>query len=148
LGVLKYKTGDITYAQRGRSDKEIQAGIQHFDDPVLRLLCFKDLALKKNLHLYSWEDGFISTGLKGNPPKILVFTERWKKEALAAGATYAGAKSLSAASRRDGLILMKPLPLRKWLRRSIASPRSFILLGMQGGLVSLSPPSTSFRLDS
>lgn len=69
LGVLKYKTGDITYAQRGRSDKEIQAGIQHFDDPVLRLLCFKDIALKKNIHLYSWDNGFISTGLKPYPPK-------------------------------------------------------------------------------
>jgi len=33
-------------------------------------------------------------GLKANPPKILVFTERWKKEALEAGATYAGGKEL------------------------------------------------------
>ncbi|MFB3885759.1 MAG: DNA-directed RNA polymerase subunit beta [Thermodesulfobacteriota bacterium] len=33
-------------------------------------------------------------GLKGNPPKVLVFTERWKKEALEAGATYAGGKEL------------------------------------------------------
>lgn len=33
-------------------------------------------------------------GLKGNPPKVLVFTEKWKKEALAAGATYAGGKEL------------------------------------------------------
>ena len=68
LGVLKYKTGDITYAQRGRSNTEVQAGIQHFDDPILRLLCFKDIALKKNLHLYSWNDCFISTGFKPNPP--------------------------------------------------------------------------------
>ena len=33
-------------------------------------------------------------GLKGNPPKVLVFTEKWKKEALAAGATYAGGRDL------------------------------------------------------
>jgi DNA-directed RNA polymerase subunit beta len=33
-------------------------------------------------------------GLKGYPPKVLVFTERWKKEALGAGATYAGGKEL------------------------------------------------------
>ena len=72
LGVLKYKTRDITYAQRGRSDKEKQAGIQHFDDPVLRLLCFKDMALRKNLNLYSWDDGFVSTGLKPNPPKDFI----------------------------------------------------------------------------
>ena len=33
-------------------------------------------------------------GLKGIPPKILVFTERWKKEALDIGATYVGGKEL------------------------------------------------------
>jgi DNA-directed RNA polymerase subunit beta len=33
-------------------------------------------------------------GLKGNPPKVLVFTEKWKKEALAAGAVYAGGREL------------------------------------------------------
>jgi DNA-directed RNA polymerase subunit beta len=33
-------------------------------------------------------------GLKGNPPKVAVFTEKWKKEALEAGATYVGAKEL------------------------------------------------------
>jgi len=33
-------------------------------------------------------------GLKGNPPKVLVLTERWRKEALEAGATYAGGKEL------------------------------------------------------
>jgi len=33
-------------------------------------------------------------GLKSSPPRILVFTERWKKEALEAGAAYAGGKEL------------------------------------------------------
>ncbi|NWF91817.1 MAG: DNA-directed RNA polymerase subunit beta [Syntrophaceae bacterium] len=33
-------------------------------------------------------------GLKGKPPRVLVFTERWRKEALDAGATYAGGKEL------------------------------------------------------
>jgi DNA-directed RNA polymerase subunit beta len=33
-------------------------------------------------------------GLKEYLPKILVFTERWKKEALGAGATFAGGKEL------------------------------------------------------
>ncbi len=33
-------------------------------------------------------------GLKGNPPRVLVFTERWRKEALEAGATYVGGKDL------------------------------------------------------
>jgi DNA-directed RNA polymerase subunit beta len=33
-------------------------------------------------------------GLKGTPPKVLVFTEQWKKEAVEAGATYAGGREL------------------------------------------------------
>jgi DNA-directed RNA polymerase subunit beta len=33
-------------------------------------------------------------GLKGNPPRVLVLTERWEKEALAAGAAYAGGREL------------------------------------------------------
>jgi len=33
-------------------------------------------------------------GLKGDPPKVLVFTEKWKKDALEAGAAYAGGKEL------------------------------------------------------
>jgi len=33
-------------------------------------------------------------GLKGNPPRVLVFTEKLKKEALAAGAAYAGGRDL------------------------------------------------------
>ena len=33
-------------------------------------------------------------GLKGDPPRVLVFTERWKKEALSAGAAYAGGREL------------------------------------------------------
>ncbi len=33
-------------------------------------------------------------GLKGNPPRILVFTEKCKKEALEAGATFVGGKEL------------------------------------------------------
>ena len=33
-------------------------------------------------------------GLKGNPPKVLVFTEKWKKDALEAGATYVGGREL------------------------------------------------------
>jgi DNA-directed RNA polymerase subunit beta len=33
-------------------------------------------------------------GLKANPPKVLVFTERWKKDALQAGAIFVGGREL------------------------------------------------------
>jgi len=72
LGVLEFPTGDVTYAQRGKADKEKLVGVQHFDDPVFRLFGIKDIVLKKRLHVYSWDEGFISTGLEAKPPKEFI----------------------------------------------------------------------------
>ena len=72
LGVVKFATGDITYAQRGKADKEKLIAVQHFDDPVLRLLGIKDLALKKGLYVFSWDKGFVSTGREAKPSKEFV----------------------------------------------------------------------------
>ena len=72
LGVAKFATGDVTYAQRGKADKEKLIAVQHFDNPVLRLLGIKDIATKKRLHIYSWDSGFLSTGLDADPPEGFV----------------------------------------------------------------------------
>ena len=72
LGVLKFPTGDVTYAQRGRADKEKLIGVQHFDDPVFRLFGIKDIVMKKRLHVYSWDEGFVSTGVEAKPPKEFI----------------------------------------------------------------------------
>jgi len=72
LGVLKFPTGDVTYAQRGKADKEKLIGVQHFDDPVFRLFGIKDIVLKRRLHVYSWDEGFVSTGIEAKPPKEFI----------------------------------------------------------------------------
>jgi len=72
LGVIKFPTGDITYAQRGKADKEKLIALQHFDDPVLRILGVKDLALRKRLYIYSWDKEFVSTGKEPHPPKEFI----------------------------------------------------------------------------
>ena len=72
LAVAKFSTGDVTYAQRGKADKEKLIALQHFDDPVLRLLGIKSIALKKGVHVYSWNNGFVSTGLEPRPPREFV----------------------------------------------------------------------------
>ncbi|RLF52106.1 MAG: hypothetical protein DRN24_03830, partial [Thermoplasmata archaeon] len=69
LAVAKHPLGDISYAQRGKADKEKLIAVQYFDNPILRLMGIKDVALKKRLHVYSWDNGYVSTGLKPNPPK-------------------------------------------------------------------------------
>jgi len=72
LAVAKFPTGDVTYAKRGKADTEKLIAVQHFDDPVLRLLGIKDVALKKKLHIYSWSNGYISSGLEAKPPKEFI----------------------------------------------------------------------------
>jgi hypothetical protein len=68
LAAATLPTGTVTYAQRGNASKEHLIAAQNFNDPFLRLLGIKDIALKYNLHVYSWDNGFISTGTDKNPP--------------------------------------------------------------------------------
>jgi len=68
LAVAKFPTGDITYAKRGRADKEQLIAAQRFDDPILRLLGIKNISTKKDLHVYSWDEKFFSSGERSNPP--------------------------------------------------------------------------------
>ncbi len=72
LAVAKFQTGDISYAQRGRAEKEKLIAVQHYDNPVLRLLGVRDIAQKRKLHIYSWDDGYVSTGLKPSPPQDFI----------------------------------------------------------------------------
>jgi hypothetical protein len=72
LAVAKFPTGDVTYAKRGNADKEHLIAAQRFDDPILRLLGIKDVASKKHLHVYSWDNAFFSSGEKPNPPNDFV----------------------------------------------------------------------------
>ena len=72
LAVAKFPTGDVSYAQRGRAEKEKLIAVQHFDNPILRLLGIKDIALKRRLHVYSWDEGYVSTGLEANPPEDFI----------------------------------------------------------------------------
>jgi len=51
--------------------------VQHFDDPILRLLGVKDLAAKKKLYVFSWDTHFICTGKTPQPPQdFLQFLEK------------------------------------------------------------------------
>jgi len=72
LAVAKFSTGDISYAQRGKANKEKLIAVQHFDNPILRLLGIKDIALKRKLHVYSWDAGFLSTGMEAKPPEDFI----------------------------------------------------------------------------
>ena len=72
LAVAKFQTGDIVYAKRGNADREKLIAVQHFDNPVLRLLGLKETALKKGLYVYSWDKGYICTGSVAQPPSEFI----------------------------------------------------------------------------
>ena len=65
-------SGDVSYTMRGKMKKETLIGMQHFDDPILRLLAYSEIALKKDIHLYSSNDGISCSGRKPKyPPGLL-----------------------------------------------------------------------------
>ncbi|MDH7508442.1 MAG: hypothetical protein QHH00_03480 [Methanomassiliicoccales archaeon] len=67
LAFVDLPIGKISYAVRGKVDKEKLIGVQYFDDPELRLLAFWDIARKDNLYLYSSASGFFCSS---DSPKV------------------------------------------------------------------------------
>jgi hypothetical protein len=67
LATGTYPGGTITYAMRGKTDKEKLIGVQNFDSPRWRVMSVVDL-VNKGLHFYSWEDSFVCTGRTAGPP--------------------------------------------------------------------------------
>lgn len=66
-GKLPYLTtanlpvGPVSFAMRGTVDREKLIGLQHFDDPDLRLLAYWDMAREDRLHIYSAEKGLYAS---------------------------------------------------------------------------------------
>ncbi len=65
-------SGDVSYTNRGKMNKETLIGFQHFDDPVLRLLAYSEIALKRRIHLYSTEKKILCSGKQASYPEELL----------------------------------------------------------------------------
>jgi len=72
LATGTYPGGTITYAARGKTDKEKLIGVQNFDSPRWRVMSVLDLVRKKGLHFYSYGDSFVCTGKVAAPPEEYV----------------------------------------------------------------------------
>ena len=68
LAVARLPIGEISYAQRGKADKFKLIAAQYFENPIFRLFGIRDIAIKKKIFIYSWDDQFFSTGKEPNPP--------------------------------------------------------------------------------
>ncbi|MFO8110803.1 MAG: hypothetical protein R6U17_09855 [Thermoplasmata archaeon] len=68
LANAKTPQGNISYAKKGSAKAGCLVGIQHFDDPFLRLMAYHDYS-KKGYHIYSWGGELVCTGKEDAPPK-------------------------------------------------------------------------------
>ncbi len=72
LTAAQLPVGEVSFAVRGKVDREKLIGIQHFDDPDLRLLAYFDIAKKRDLHIYSTDARlFCSEGGANAPEKYV-----------------------------------------------------------------------------
>ena len=72
LTAAQLPVGEVSFAVRGKVDREKLIGIQHFDDPDLRLLAYFDIAKKRDLHIYSTDARlFCSEGEAKAPEKYV-----------------------------------------------------------------------------
>ncbi|KQM12113.1 hypothetical protein AOA80_04230 [Methanomassiliicoccales archaeon RumEn M1] len=60
--------GDVSYAVRGKVEKDKLIGVQNFDHPELRLMAFWKIAERENLHMYSMEDHVFCSPDGPSPP--------------------------------------------------------------------------------
>jgi len=79
LTVKKLPTGDVSFAVRGKVDPERLIGVQHFDDPDLRLLAYWEDARSDKLHIYSFKDGLFCAS--GGPEAPTGYVEEMISEA-------------------------------------------------------------------
>ncbi|NLK25361.1 MAG: hypothetical protein GX307_02150 [Euryarchaeota archaeon] len=68
----KTPMGDVSYAVRGKVERDKLIGVQNYDHPELRLLAYWKIAKRDNLHLYSMEDYLFCSPDGPRPPEQYV----------------------------------------------------------------------------
>ena len=73
LASAKILDKEIMYAVRGKADRDKLISLQHFDNPILRMIGFKDFSMKNKISLYSWNSNFLCTRNNAVPAKFKDF---------------------------------------------------------------------------
>lgn len=79
FGMLKTPYGSIEYAKRGVTDDSVLVGIQHYDNPLWRMLAFSSLAKTKGTRIYS-SSSFYLGSCKNSSPGVEFFKSVLKDE--------------------------------------------------------------------
>ncbi len=72
LAAAPITSGTVLFAQRGNALREHLIAVQHHDDPFFRLLGIRDIVLKNDLYVYSWDESFVCMGKKAAPPSDFI----------------------------------------------------------------------------
>lgn len=79
FGMLKTPYGSIEYAKRGTTDESVLVGIQHYDNPLWRMLAFSSLAKTKGTRIYSSTNYYLGS-CKNSSPGVDFFKDVLKDE--------------------------------------------------------------------
>lgn len=79
FGMLKTPYGSIEYAKRGTTDDSVLVGLQHYDNPLWRMLAFSSLAKSKGTRIYSSSSYYFGS-CKNTSPGIDFFKSVLKDE--------------------------------------------------------------------
>jgi hypothetical protein len=72
LAAANLPTGTITYVMKNKIKKDVQIGVQHYDEPELRLLAVRQLAQKFKVWVFSTDKKMFCTGRECSPPSEFV----------------------------------------------------------------------------
>lgn len=75
LATAKLGGEDVSFARRGSVGNDKLIGCQYYNEPRIRLLLYNDLARKKNLHMYSFDDLVCSNA--PNMPEDYLYDAFW-----------------------------------------------------------------------
>lgn len=79
FGMLKTQYGSVEYAKRGTTDENVLVGIQHYDNPLWRMLAFSSLAKTKGVRVYSSTNHYLGS-CKNSSPGTEFFKDVLKDE--------------------------------------------------------------------
>ena len=72
LAAARTPLGEVSFAVRGKVDRNCLIGVQHYDHPELRLLALWDVARSRGLHIYSTEEyAFCAPDGPAPPPEYV-----------------------------------------------------------------------------
>lgn len=79
FGMLKTPYGSMEYAKRGNTDESVLVGIQHYDNPLWRMLAFSTLAKTKGVRIYSSSNYYLGS-CRNTSPGMEFFKDALKDE--------------------------------------------------------------------